>query len=686
MVHDAVGDGGGHRGGDGGAGDQPAAGQLPVLGGVALGPQSLHGDVMDDVLGVQVVVPADEEHALPQRGLHVGGVAAELDLLGLGSGSAAVGVEGDGQRGHVAQPDAAEAVQSEADVVHPVHGHQLTGHDLLLARRVGVGGKEDVKAEVRVGVQAEVLLGKGDGGLTHGMQLRLLPVLGQGQGHFHGGILDLVLHVLVGDGDILAAGGGQSGGSRVRLFLGFAVKGGVGVGIALGGDLQGDLAVAGDFNLVALAVQEGHRGGAGEGHGGRVGIGGGDVEAHAVQDGQGGAGHGAVEITGAGDLGDDALAEVQGTDGVAVALAQHGAAGQPAPGVLGVLGQDLHGQHVVGYGVNVRRAVAEDLGALQIGGFLVALVVVVVAVVVLLLELGPVGVEGEVAGHGLAEVILAAVFGGGEPAQELVVVAGGIRRPGDGLALRHGDGGQGALVAVVEIEGHGEGGAQLDGFPEALVHHAGDDRRHLAALDGAVGGIGPGVVDADDDARAVEPVDGARVGVARLHVGDRVVGDAVDGLQGLVGEDGGQERGKLPAGRRGVHGQVTALQGGVGLDVVRVHLIPGLALHEVRVLAVVDRVQAGGHGQGLGDGHVAAHAEGAVALADHESELVDGRDVLTVPVALGHVGEGPGRVALDLLEAVQTRCRRAEERKAQAQAEQQAKQLPSVRFHWVASL
>ena len=216
----------------------------------------------------------------------------------------------------------------------------------------------------------------------------------------------------------------------------------------------------------------------------------------------------------------------------------------------------------------------------------------------------------------------------------------------------------GVLAKTVQIgqlvHGHRREGLadQRDLPAQARVHHAADQSGGGAPIDAAVGGEGAGGVISGEDAGPVQAVHRLVTGIFRGHVGDRPFLDAADLRQGLVGQSGADDHGKVRPGDglaqltvAVVPGDEPGIQG-----VVQVGLIPGLPAAEVRRLALVGTVDAAGHDHCLGQGQRAVRGEAPAAHAVHQAVLNGGADTFSAPALSGHVGELPLCVGVDLLE------------------------------------
>ena len=205
--------------------------------------------------------------------------------------------------------------------------------------------------------------------------------------------------------------------------------------------------------------------------------------------------------------------------------------------------------------------------------------------------------------------------------------------------------------AAVILLGQGHGGDGLggggiglvhgQGQPGALVHHPGEDGGHLRPLDGRVGveAVLHAVLGAPHHHTGpVEPVDGRRLGMGGLHVGDGVVHHGV--LLGQVGHGGGEDLRVPRPGGLAVPAVVLA-DDVVGLAVVHIGGVPGVLPHgEGHGPLRPGLVHTGRQLHRLGVGHALVRTEGGGGDAVHQAGFIGLDHVVVVPLALRHILEG----------------------------------------------
>ena len=255
-------------------------------------------------------------------------------------------------------------------------------------------------------------------------------------------------------------------------------------------------------------------------------------------------------------------------------------------------------------------------------------------------------------------------FRGVHDGQEAALLAVKIHGQITGAVFRgHGQAGDDhrALVGVVLGEAHIEGRVQLQRLAQGRIDDAPGHRRGFGTGD-AVVGAERGMFPAGEHAGAVKGVHAERIVLGHVHVGDGALLHQIDLRVGAFGQRVGHNVGKL--------GAADALQVGIVLivggedavlhGVVHISLIPGSALHEDKTVAGVGAVDAGGKGDGLGQGDVAVGGEHALAGflvhgALHQAVAVYGGDMGGVPA--GNVAEGILGIGVDRLEIVESICR-----------------------------
>ena len=211
---------------------------------------------------------------------------------------------------------------------------------------------------------------------------------------------------------------------------------------------------------------------------------------------------------------------------------------------------------------------------------------------------------------------------------------------------------------------------QGDPLAGSGIKHAEHNCCDLAALDAAGRMEGTQRVGADGDTGAVEFIDLCTVFVSRLHIGDLVVGNSVDGRR--VDQSAAEDVDKLTAGRRSVHlrpgiVQVVLLDDPVVDGIRDVAVIPvRCAVGQGHAAGLLHLVQGCRQLDGLRHGQLIIWPEFVGGNAVDQAVLPGRSDAIVVPARGRNVGErefgrvvrsiGLGRLRRDRDDRPQQRC------------------------------